>query len=190
MERCGGWSLESSRCGKLTPLEISLTWAYCLTRLLRGLLSSSFLDLLLIRLLVKNSYSTRASDLVYVYAHPENGQTNTSTHHNAFVTLSDIFWPAAVSTEKSCLMRHQGLSSCHIKWEWDTHYTITLLASFCHTHSLYSSQSVVPSHSAIIPAASFIDTFTLSVPIFLSLNVSPSKCLRLPPRFPIITSHL
>lgn len=28
--------------GKLAPLEISLTWAYCLTRLLWGLLSLQF----------------------------------------------------------------------------------------------------------------------------------------------------
>lgn len=140
-------ALESSRCGETRPSGGVINLGLLFDPAPQGLTSSGFLDQLLIRLLVKNSsessYSTGASDLMYVYAHPENEHTNTSTHHNASVTHSDVFLcPAAESTAKSCLMRHQGLSSCHIKWDWDTHahtththYTITLLASFCHTRS-------------------------------------------------------
>lgn len=50
-----------------------------------------------------------------------------------------------------------------------------------YTLSLYSAKSVVASHSAFFPAASFIDTFTLFAPIFLSRCISPSKCLCRPP---------
>lgn len=70
------------------------------------------------------------------------------------------------------------------------HYAITPLSAFYHTLSLHPSQSVVLSHLAIIPAASFIATFTPPVPVLLSPHIFPSECLCLVPRFPIITSHL
>lgn len=128
-------ALESSRCGETRPSGGVINLGLLFDPAPQGLTSSGFLDQLLIRLLVKNSsessYSTGASDLMYVYAHPENEHTNTSTHHNASVTHSDVFLcPAAESTAKSCLMRHQGLSSCHIKWDWDTHAHTT--------HTLYN----------------------------------------------------
>lgn len=75
--------------------------------------------------------------------------------------------------KESCLMRHYGLSSCHIKIEAGrTPHNSPTGWFLSRTLSHFSSQSVVLSHSAIIPEAGFIDTFTLSVPIFLFRSMS------------------
>lgn len=178
MARCGGWSSESSCCGKLPPLEMSLTWAYCLTRILWGIPSFNFLDPLLIKSLVKNSYCTTASDVVHVYATPENWQTNTFSRHNAFVTHSDIFQPAVVSTAESCLMRHQGLTSCHINWSRtptvqslyclaSVIWTLTLVISVCCSFQLrhYSSNQLYWHVHSLCP---YFSSLPLNFSVFLA----------------------
>lgn len=161
---------------------MSLTWAYCLTRILWGIPSFNFLDPLLIKSLVKNSYCTRASDVVYVYATPENWHTNTSSHHNAFVTHSDIFQPAVVSTAESCLMRHQGLTSCHINRSGtptvqspyrlaSVIWTLTLVISVCCSFQLchYSSNQPYWHVHSLCPYFSFLQ----SLSFWISLSSLP-----------------
>lgn len=72
-----------------------------------------------------------------------------------------------------------------------THYTITLLASFCHTrsHFIHLDLLFLPTLPLFQQQALSPHSLSLSLSFFLSASL-PSKCLCLPPRFPIITSHL
>lgn len=125
---------------------------------------------------------------MYVNAHPENGHTNTSAHHNASVTHSDIFCPAAVSTAKSCLMRHQGLSSCHTKmgegythtlthttqspyWPVSVIHALTLSVSICCSFPLchYSSSQLYCHIHSLCPYLSFSQCLSVQI----SLPFSP-----------------
>lgn len=98
--------------------------------------------------------------------------------------IQTFLCPAAVSTEKSCLMRHQGLSSCHIKWDLDTHTVQPPYWLVSVIHALTLSISICCSFPLCHYSCSqlYCHIHFLSVS-FLSLRVSPSKCLRLPPHF-------
>lgn len=97
-----------------------------------GILSSSFPDLLLIRLLVKTLMKAAIPLerlMLCMSMHTQKMDTQTPPlimHLSHIQTLSVLL---LCLQQKAVLMRHQGLRSCHIKWDWDKH---------THTHTPYN----------------------------------------------------
>ena len=178
MERCWGWSSESSCCEKLTPLEMSLTWAYSVTLLLWGFLSSGFLDPLLIRLLVKNSYSTRAFDVVYAHPGWEHKTTPLIVIHLWHILGFCLVCCTVYCEKKSCLMRHQGLSSCHKKLlmeqtsYWLTHSRFIQLNLLLLPTLPFFQQPALLTHSLFLPL-SFCPAVSLHPNVSVVLPASP-----------------
>lgn len=84
-------------------------------------------------------------------------------------------------------MRHQGLSTCYIKWDTHRHCTITLLAGFRHTcsHFIHLNLLFLPTLPLFLQPA--LLPHSLFACVYLSPSVSPSKFSVF---LPIITSHL